>query len=670
MTKVSTETDDGPLVNIPKHDSAVAAATTGGGGRGRGNDEIGQKQSHNARGVGEESIGNSTKITRVRMASLIATMVLILIAGNMEGFSRGSDSFLASINGATSIFVDPTLESRTVLVEFPQRVDRSSVNVSLIHTTGIISQKQMRQESSMSGADVTISNMHNDTTRNATQRLHLYDHPGSSALYNTSKKDDKALDTSSVVGSAHLVSKAKVTASINANKTTPPSVVKSDPIVEEQSVKVDFKSSTTTTPAVVASAHNKVIFENSTRNGIETTLLLEALNKVNRTNLPQWYLDYTEWHNSVVSNLTMQNYLEHKYLILRCSQRDMKCGGTSDRLHLFPFFLRMAYNFNRIFFIRWGRPCRIEEFLQPAGQGYINWTVPSWLQEGILEGGNLTRWTVPSLQYCDGGNKLIESMRDAERSATFVEGKDQGPSHGEAYYRELHDASIFRLPPDPRYSDEHNLTNVNLTDISYEPVYHDMFRSMFQPSQAVGELIDKQLSQHGLLPGNYSVAHYRAYYLYESDKSQLKFSEIQKLTSNAVNCAYSLMPNHPVYFASDSKRANAFAIEYGHVHNVTVVVKEETGEESLHLDLGTREQFFGDNSTSNWGPSKYHDTFVDLLMMANGRCITYGNGGFGTWARILSHDPQCSVKHSKRKDPMVRCPAPSEVREAMTTTRR
>ena len=40
-------------------------------------------------------------------------------------------------------------------------------------------------------------------------------------------------------------------------------------------------------------------------------------------------------------------------------------------------------------------------------------------------------------------------------------------------------------------------------------------------------------------------------------------------------------------------------------------------------------------------------TFVDLYLAGNGNCVTYGRGGFGRFASLLSFNVSCNVKHVK-----------------------
>jgi hypothetical protein len=47
-------------------------------------------------------------------------------------------------------------------------------------------------------------------------------------------------------------------------------------------------------------------------------------------------------------------------------------------------------------------------------------------------------------------------------------------------------------------------------------------------------------------------------------------------------------------------------------------------------------------------PSDFYSIFVDLYLMANGRCVTYGQGGFGQYALLLRYNATCEGRHIYR----------------------
>jgi len=47
--------------------------------------------------------------------------------------------------------------------------------------------------------------------------------------------------------------------------------------------------------------------------------------------------------------------------------------------------------------------------------------------------------------------------------------------------------------------------------------------------------------------------------------------------------------------------------------------------------------------------SDFYPTFVDLLIMAEAKCMSHGVGGFGRFANMLSVDPRCVISHDSTR---------------------
>jgi hypothetical protein len=144
-----------------------------------------------------------------------------------------------------------------------------------------------------------------------------------------------------------------------------------------------------------------------------STWILDDTVRLESSNLPKWMKDYFEWHGIHKQTMNETNWQSYQYMVLKCTS--LRCGGTSDRLKPIPYFLRLAYETERIFLIRWNRPCRLEEFLQPH---IVNWSVPSWLESivdakvGSLRQVNRTDVTITggSFQVDDGGEGSLASL--------------------------------------------------------------------------------------------------------------------------------------------------------------------------------------------------------------------------------------------------------------------
>mmetsp|Transcript_22196 Transcript_22196/g.32767 ORF Transcript_22196/g.32767 Transcript_22196/m.32767 type:complete len:453 (+) Transcript_22196:119-1477(+) len=311
--------------------------------------------------------------------------------------------------------------------------------------------------------------------------------------------------------------------------------------------------------------------------------------------LPTWVKEYFDWHEDQRKLINETNWKDFKYFVVQCVREDNHCGGASDRLKPLPFFLLMAYRYKRIFLIWWTRPFPLEEFLVPNA---INWTVPEYLPLNVPHKNGKLMLHSNSILAWSKSNEII------------VRSKLQSFEGGQ-------------------------LTYENITDSTYDQVFHDLFRLVFDPHPSIAKILREELAVSGLTPGHYAVAHYRAFYARASRKPE----RIMKMTLNAINCASQLRPGGPIYFASDSLLALATAREYAKNNLYSVVTIEN--QEPLHLD-----------KAGNWSerkPSDFYSIFVDLYLMAMGRCLTFGQGGFGRFGLLLGYNATCTNRHTWNK---------------------
>jgi hypothetical protein len=345
------------------------------------------------------------------------------------------------------------------------------------------------------------------------------------------------------------------------------------------------------------------------------------------TTIPPWMKRYFSWHRSERNKLTRENWQTKRYLVLRCLRTDYKCGGASDRLSALPYILMLANQTRRLLFIHWSRPAALEEFLIPP-RGGMNWTVPDVVSFN-LTGVKLIL-----------GNKLNVSYIVSEPANSYWVATDRTVVQA----RLRGTARAFGPPPVPIY----DARRESPEEATFENVYGDMWRVMFEPSPPVKAMIQSTLNELGLETHKYVSAHVRSQYLKDTTGDT-------EAVKNALHCAASLQPNAPVYLASDSMDVTRFGLDYGRrVLNRTVVTVIRD-DPPLHIDRGR--DFFTENS--NWDeypPSAFYDTFVDLYLLSYGICTTSGIGSYGHWATMMSWNASCSVKHSK-----VACQSPTLV---------
>jgi hypothetical protein len=352
-------------------------------------------------------------------------------------------------------------------------------------------------------------------------------------------------------------------------------------------------------------------------------------------NIPPWLQDYMDWHRNVVSTqLTGHNWHRYRYLVLRCYRFDERCGGVSDRLKPVPLLLLAAARSNRVFFIHWDRPFPLEEFLEPPPGG-LNWSVPQFLVEEVKkhQKGAMTRATqvLEGASRDDGMVKMVH-IHDA--------------LGGSVQYDEVMGKGAFSA------------------------VFHDLFRFLFRPSPGLRRQIDGRQLHGGagtaaaaLPPGRYSVAHYRAEYGREVGRHP-KLTEpafIRKVALNSLRCAIQLQPGDPIYFASDNivalRAVREHALQTGYPiytfdRDEDVVLKlDDYGD----IDRGNKSDTTTASSSGGLSPirpSDYYSTFVDLYLAGSGTCVTFGRGGFGRFASLLSFNSSCAFKHVKQFYPV------------------
>ena len=315
---------------------------------------------------------------------------------------------------------------------------------------------------------------------------------------------------------------------------------------------------------------------------------------------------------------------------MRCAAEDRKCGGVADRLKSLPFYVGTAAKNKRILLIRWTRPVKLEEFLLP---NEINWSVPDWMYEELDNFINTT-----DVYRTATAKKVNKAMRrDSRKKMTVIEGLVQDFYGGCTLYYWL-DCEM-----DENKEVDHELLE-KLKDFTgwaeYETIFRDLFYTLFQPSQPVAKLVRDKMISGNLIPGKFSSCHYRAFYGVEHEKHIVTEDSLISKAENGFNCATFVQPGDPVYFASDSDVAVSFARNMSESTGRKIVTFDHK-KEALHLD-----------KMYQWKTediADFYPTFVDLLIMAESKCMANGMGGYGAFANLLSIDPSCVIRHDNSK---------------------
>jgi len=362
--------------------------------------------------------------------------------------------------------------------------------------------------------------------------------------------------------------------------------------------------------------------------------------------LPQWLQDYFTWHQE--QRQTMHRKSHHRYLIMY-AKRGVQAGGFTDRIRPFPIMLRMAALTHRVLLIQWEKPFALEEFLVPTPGG-CNWTVPNYLLNH--------RGELPQPMFLV--RRIWIAVQDPKRK--IITSTYQSASYGENFYKQL---MKEKQQQELEAAKTVNDTEVAVTTaansshtIPYEldllELFRDLWKIMFQPSPPVARLIQQNLRQMQLVPGEFASVHLRV--LYAVDAQPLY--RIHLLVKNAMNCVSNLRPGGPYFVAGDSLDAIRMAHDYAVQHNVTLHSashdttttttttmlnnnnnnNNRTKKEPQHLE------WYNASDTSLM-PSDFYAGFVDVYLMAATRCVAAGKGGFAKWGQLLGYNSSCIKIH-------------------------
>mmetsp|Transcript_15971 Transcript_15971/g.33307 ORF Transcript_15971/g.33307 Transcript_15971/m.33307 type:complete len:295 (+) Transcript_15971:221-1105(+) len=276
-----------------------------------------------------------------------------------------------------------------------------------------------------------------------------------------------------------------------------------------------------------------------------------------------------------------------------------------------PYNILIANKTRRVLLVKWERPAPLETFLVPP-EGGVNWTVP----DGMFDEGT------------DFGLRKKETRED---KIVSVIRRDSA-------------APIFR--------------KYEIDEVGYK-IYHEIFRLLFKPSDALAERVHSTMSKLELTPSNYSSVHLRVKYPVSGiNEKEFTFekhkSQIIGWATNAVNCAAELHPNSTIYVSSDNNDTVGYLLEESHfaqhflevekrrregLHSPPLVIKlvaRDYSQENHHVEFSNNKEAEG-----------FMSVFEDMTIMGLGKCVAHGLGGYGRLAAALS-GAECVVAHRGR----------------------
>lgn len=383
--------------------------------------------------------------------------------------------------------------------------------------------------------------------------------------------------------------------------------------------------------------------------------------------LPLWAQEYIVWHAEMRTQYPDEQLVMHpnapKLLLHTCQSN---CGGTHDRLGKLETTLAYASLSHRVVLFVWHSPAPLQAFLQP---NLVNWTAPA----------------VPALSSLE----------------YLVDNKIQDFKAGWNKKNHLHIwTQRHGIEKDHKIVYQYRNIPVNgvpqkVMQLTQSGAVGAMFRAFFQPSAAVQAQLNVVYRSTGLQPGHYVATHCRVrhpgFYTTKAqgkedgsnaDQSGLLFEGEYKQKAiqaalRAIQCTEQLLlldqtindnsnnspitsrqdihKEEPIYFLSDSEDLVEYVVRGKHRHNKTTTTRLDDDAAAMSK-LAHTHRLVARNASlfptlhidrQKGFPAEYYmDTFVDLYMAVNARCVSFGVGNFGYFASKIS-GTTCRNVHTK-----------------------
>ncbi|GFH50671.1 hypothetical protein CTEN210_07147 [Chaetoceros tenuissimus] len=209
--------------------------------------------------------------------------------------------------------------------------------------------------------------------------------------------------------------------------------------------------------------------------------------------LPNWLQEYIAWNQN---ERATKDPKDLKYIVMKCTKSQTRCGGFSDRLRPLPFYLLLAQKTNRILCIYWDRPIRLEHYLQVPKNG-LNWACPS-----DFEGDTGSR---------DVNAKFLIQMDEKVKKYAL-----------QLVSRIKSSKQTYIALDTSQSTDQINCMNNIFNAYSYQDrmpkvskwmhinMMEHIFRIMFKPIPTIARNINVTMTKLGLVEGNYTSIHLRS----------------------------------------------------------------------------------------------------------------------------------------------------------------
>jgi hypothetical protein len=409
--------------------------------------------------------------------------------------------------------------------------------------------------------------------------------------------------------------------------------------------------------------------------------------------LPDWVRTYIDWHQ-----LQRQKFPGTKLftdpaappVLLRTCYRI--CGGLHDRLGKLPWDLYLANQTGRVLLMNWCHPAPLEEFLLP---NLLDWTLPRDLNAASVDDG------VPAAMRlfhnettCLWTEKMIPTLFDEAshehrpRPEFWSHYLDEGirqDNVARGDQKRLQEKKVVRhriLGGELEFQKRLEMAGETTDLIDWTPSFGKIFGVFFQPSFGVQRELDKVYRDLRLIPGQYSAVHCRVRHpngikkfskgktpvpggpdrvglLWEGEGREFAI----ETAVHALQCGQTLLHQganemEPIYFYSDSEDLVRYVtielhdpmfeknyssiLDSNKIHATarkvvqrSRIVGRHDGTANLHIDR-----------QGGAKPTAYYGSFVDLMVAAQSRCVTYGVGNYAMFASKISGS-SCRLQHQE-----------------------
>ena len=423
-----------------------------------------------------------------------------------------------------------------------------------------------------------------------------------------------------------------------------------------------------------------------------------SLSETDDHKLPKWVTDYFKWHNEMRAKYPGTKIIEDpsapKALIRICTGG--LCGGLHDRLGQLPMDLYLASETNRMLFIHWIKPSRLDEFLVPPDlngdfvdkkniEYSIDWRLPDIRELGTV---GKTRHCIdrmnehPKLLGNVQGQKKLSKGDDKPIFEDFFEKNIQNLTEGI-----LKDERVVTFEILGHLSEkylEDRWKSAGETDMIHQtPSFGKIFLSFFQPNPNVMAVYKEAQSQLGLVPHTYTAVHcrvrhpggyskgkaYKGIYAGKADRYIPEFvadfkDDMTKSAIRAIKCASTLPDNDskkaPYYFMSDMSDLVTYVVfnltDDKYISSHPEWFEDPTSVNATAKDLVSKNRVVArEQTTQNLHIDKarptdlanYYPSFVDLFLGIAARCVVFGIGNYAAFAAKISHT-DCLMKYQNQ----------------------